>query len=246
VRGGDAKREERNKPCLMAEKTKEEGMKKVVAEVGKNSIESVSIKPANMKIAEFKIVGNAPLVIHRFSKKTKDEMLAKQIAGKTASSKKVREPKVIEDEYNAARYISKEGWDGFNASSIRLACIDVCRLVGFKMTLAKMSVFVLADGVDKLEPQIPLIRIYGDPILQEDMARVETGQPYICIRPAYHEWYSKINIRWDADQFTIGDITNLLSRAGLQCGIGEGRPFSKNSGGMGWGTFDVVSHDLKK
>ena len=47
-------------------------------------------------------------------------------------------------------------------------------------------------------------------------------------------------IRWDADQFTLDDVTNLLSRVGLQVGIGEGRPDSKNSAGMGWGLFEIA------
>jgi len=34
-------------------------------------------------------------------------------------------------------------------------------------------------------------------------------------------------------------LTNLLARAGLQVGIGEGRPDSKNSAGMGWGLFQI-------
>ncbi len=108
------------------------------------------------------------------------------------------------------------------------------------MTLAKLSVFVIADGWDKEEPQIPLIRIYGNPTKQEDVARVETGQPYVTVRAAYHDWSAKVKIRWDEDQFTEDDITNLLMRVGMQVGLCEGRPDSKNSAGMGWGLFDVV------
>jgi hypothetical protein len=107
------------------------------------------------------------------------------------------------------------------------------------MTLAKLSLFVEQDGWDKEEPQVPLIRIYGKPVRQDDVARVETGQPYVTIRAAYHDWTAKVRIRWDADQFTVQDVSNLLSRVGMQVGIGEGRPYSKNSTGMGWGTFDV-------
>jgi hypothetical protein len=117
--------------------------------------------------------------------------------------------------------------------------ISACRLVSFKMTLAKMSVFVEADGWDKEEPQIPLVRIYGEAVRQDDMARVETGQPYVTIRAAYYDWSAKITIRWDADQFSLADVTSLLSRVGQQVGIGEGRPDSKNSCGMGWGLFEV-------
>jgi hypothetical protein len=199
----------------------------------------VTIKPPNFGLATFAITGIAPLVIHRFSSKTKEQMKQKMETGKAAGNKRNREAKATDDLYHEARYISADGWDGFHAASIRAAMISACRLVGFKMTLAKLSVFVEADGVDAQEPQIPLIRIIGQPTKQEDMARVETGQPYVTVRAAYHGWKAKLRIRFDADQFTLQDVTNLVSRVGLQVGIGEGRPDSKNSAGMGWGLFTI-------
>lgn len=201
--------------------------------------ETVLIKAPNFQHAEFKIQGVAPLVIHRFSAKTKNEMKLKMETGKAAASKKNREAKNTDDLYNEARYRSREGWDGFHAGAIRSAMISACRLVNFKMTLAKLSIFVEPDGWDATEPQIPLIRIYGEPTKQEDMARVETGQPYVTVRAAYHGWSAKVKIRWDADQFTTRDISNLLSRVGMQVGLCEGRPDSKNSVGMGWGLFKI-------
>lgn len=201
---------------------------------------AVQISAPRFGRAAFDIVGTEVLVIHRFSSKIQKEMEDKAIAGKTASSRKVREPKNQQQTYDEARYISKEGWDGFHAGSIRNAMISACRLVSFKMTLAKMSIFVEADGHDKAEPQIPIIRIIGKPVMQKDMARVATGQPYVAIRPAYHNWKATIRIRWDEDQFTLADVTNLLSRVGMQVGVGEGRPDSPNSCGMGWGTFEIA------
>lgn len=198
-----------------------------------------SINAPKFRTEVFGITGIAPLVIHRFSAKTKNEMKLKMETGKAASSKKNREAKDCAELFNEARYVSKDGWDGFHAGSVRAALISACRLVGFKMTLAKLSIFVVQDGWDAQEPQIPIIRIYGKPIQQEDMARVETGQPYVTVRAAYHNWSAKIKIRWDEDQFTIHDIKNLLCRVGLQVGIGEGRPDSKHSVGMGWGMFEV-------
>lgn len=204
-----------------------------------NKTETILIRPPNFQHAEFRIKGVAPLVIHRFSAKTKNEMKAKMEAGKASASKKNREPRSTDDLYREARYIAKAGWDGFHAGAIRSAMISACRLVNFKMTLAKLSIFVEPDGWDAEEPQIPLIRIYGAPVKQEDMARVETGQPYVTVRAAYHGWTAKVRIRWDADQFSIKDISNLLSRVGLQVGLCEGRPDSKNSVGMGWGLFEL-------
>lgn len=205
---------------------------------------SVTIKAPSFGVAEFSIRGEAPLVIHRFSAKTKNEMKQKMETGKAAASKKAREAKDTDDIFNEARYVSREGWDGFQAGAVRKAMISACRLVNFKMTLAKLSIFVQADGWDAKEPQIPLIRIYGEATKQEDMARVETGQPYVTVRPAYHDWTAKIRIRWDNDQFTISDITNLLMRVGQQVGIGEGRPDSKNSAGMGWGLFSIEGREV--
>lgn len=199
---------------------------------------SVAISAPNFGRAEFQI-GGPILVIHRFSAKTKQQMKEKMETGKAAGSRKNREAKDTDQTYQEARYRSKDGWDGFHAGALRNAMISACRLVGFKMTLAKLSIFVEADGRDEQEPQIPLIRIIGKPQKQEDMARVETGQPYVTVRAAYHDWKAKVRIRWDQDQFTLADVTNLLARVGQQVGLCEGRPDSKNSAGMGWGLFDI-------
>ena len=190
--------------------------------------------------ARFHIEGLAPLVIHRFSAKIREEMKCKMETGNPASSRKKRMPKSTDDLFMESRYMSPEGWDGFHASALRCAAISACRLVGFKMTLAKLSIFIESDGQDAQEPQIPLIRIFGAARKQEDIARVETGQPYVTVRAAFYPWQAEPIIRWDRDQFTSQDITNLIHRIGLQVGICEGRPDSKNSAGMGWGLFQLT------
>jgi hypothetical protein len=217
--------------------------RKDTASPATNGTRTVTIKAPKFGIALFHVRGIAPLVIHRFSAKVAAEMKQKMETGKPSGSKRNREARSTDDLYEEARYRHADGWDGFNASSIRAAMISACRLVGFKMTLAKLSVFVEADGRDATQPQIPLIRIDGVPVKQEDVARVETGQPYITVRPAYHDWAAKIRIRFDMDQFTHQDVANLMARVGLQVGIGEGRPDSKNSAGMGWGLFEIESMD---
>jgi hypothetical protein len=210
-----------------------------MASVTKEDKATVVVSPPRFQTAVFNITGEH-LVIHRFSQKAKDSLKGAAEEGQAARSKKKRSAKNSDAEFNAARYVSPEGWDGFHAASIRNAMISACRLVGFKMVLAKLSVFVVADGYDAAEPQIPLIRIYGEPTKQEDVARVATGAPYVCVRPGYHHWSARPKIRWDADQFSLSDVTNLLMRVGEQVGIGEGRPDSKESAGIpGWGLFTL-------
>src|SRR5437899_3296413 len=118
----------------------------------------VEIRPPNFQVATFTIQGDSPLVIHRMSAKLKSDFLEKVKSGSVVK-KKTREPQDPEEIFNQARYVSQEGWDGFHAAAIRCGLISACRLVGYPMSRAKLSLFVLQDGWDRLEPQIPLIRI---------------------------------------------------------------------------------------
>jgi hypothetical protein len=53
-------------------------------------------------------------------------------------------------------------------------------------------------------------------------------------------WECILTVRYDADMFSATDVVNLVARVGCQCGIGEGRPNSKDSTGCDWGLFDVT------
>jgi len=208
--------------------------------------QAVQISAPNMQVARFIIRGTAPLVIHRFSQKTKDSIIDQMKLGSAARKGKKKEALNPEAAYNQARYISTEGWDGLNVAGVRCALISACRLVGFKMTLAKLSVFVLEDGRDKEEPEYALIRIHGEARMLESIGRLANGSVCPIHRPIYDQWSAAIRIRFDADQFTLKDISNLLMRVGMQVGFGEGRPDSKNSAGMGWGTFEIVEEANEK
>ena len=198
---------------------------------------AVQIKPANIQQAVFKIKGTAPYVQARFSAKAMQAMKEKMLAGSTAKGKKVREARNFDDDFEQAKHVSEQGWVGIPASSFRQAIISACRLVGFRMTLAKLSVFVAADGFDRVDG-IPLIKLQaGEPERTEMAVRNATGVADIRVRPMWREWAADVKVSYDADQFTLQDVTNLMQRVGMQVGIGEGRPDSRDSAGLGWGTF---------
>jgi hypothetical protein len=198
---------------------------------------TVTIKPANIQTAVFNVKGTAPLVQARFSKK--GELMMKMAEGSTARSKRERKARDYEQEMRDAMHISTEGWQGLPAPAFRSGMISACRLVGFKMTLAKLSVFVEHDGIDSMDGQ-PLIKFEGEPELNTMHTRNATGVVDVRARPMWKEWSASVRIRYDADQFTVTDVTNLMQRVGMQVGIGEGRPDSKSSAGLGWGTFAIV------
>ena len=214
-------------------------MSKVALAEKPSSKQVVQIAAPNLKTVEFQLIGTSPLVQLRFSQKAMNAMMDKMRAGSQAKGKKVREARNFDDDFIQAQHISNEGWIGIPAGSIRAAMISACRLVGFRMTLAKLSVFVEQDGLDKVDG-VPLIRIYGGEPEKNIMAvRNQTGVADIRCRPMWKEWELKPRIRFDEDQFSITDISNLLMRVGLQVGLGEGRPDSRESCGLGWGCFKL-------
>ena len=202
--------------------------------------QNVVIKPPKFSTVEILIEGIAPLVVERFSKKM--EMMEKMAQGPSAKNKKERTARDYDNEAEEARYRAPEKWEGMNAAAFRAGMISACRLVGFKMTLAKLSVFIEADGFDAKDG-IPLIRIYGQSETFTAHTRNATGVVDVRSRPMYRQWAANLRIRFDADQFQVSDVINLISRVGLQVGIGAGRPDSKSSSGCGWGMFRVVESD---
>jgi len=203
----------------------------------------VAITPPNLQVAKFRIIGTAPLVQNKFSQRTLEGLAADQAAGSTAKKKTKREPKDFDRACKEATHISDDGWYGLPASAFRSGLISTCRLLGFPMTLAKLSIFVEADGyeTDRFGVQ-PLVRITkGTPKRTDFAVRNATGVADIRPRPMWEEgWEAVVTIRYDADQFTMQDVTNLLARMGMQVGIGAGRPDSTDSAGMGWGTFKIA------
>lgn len=197
------------------------------------------IKAPNMARATFELVGTAPFMQARFAMKARNIMANKMKEGSTAKSKRVREARDFEADYKGAMYLTKDGLNGIPASAFRNALISACRTVGFKMTLAKLSLFIEHDAVDK-DDGTPLVLIKGEHEMNIMPARNATGVVDLRSRPLWREWSLSLRVRWDADQFTVNDVLNLLARVGMQVGIGEGRPDSRASAGLGYGLFDVV------
>lgn len=202
-------------------------------------VEVVAISPPKFRTLKFRLVGESPYMQARFAAKAMRAMMDKMAAGSTATKGKKREARDFDDDFKQAQHISTEGWNGIPASAFRNACIDVCRMCGFKMTHARMSIFVVADGLDEVDGT-PLVKLIADaPERTELPVRNATGVMDIRVRPMWRKWAVDLHVKFDEDQFKPSDVANLLARAGIQCGVGEGRPFSRESNGLGFGTWRI-------
>jgi len=200
------------------------------------------IKPANIVRTKVRIRGTAPFVQNKFSQKARQKMMDDMATPKNARKAKTeRPPRDYQQDFEQAQHRAVGGWCGIPCPAFRAAMIDACRTVGLVMTKAKMAVFVIPDGFDA-DDGTPLVRIIGpDPEVTESLVRNDNGGADIRIRPMWREWECDVTLEFDADMITPNSVINLLDRAGRQVGVGEGRPFSKDSVGQGWGTFTVVT-----
>lgn len=217
--------------------------KKAAAAVADGVVKETPVVISRPRFSEatIRIRGTAPYMQHAFSQKSIDTMVETQKMGQQARKGRKRDPKDFEAVYKGATHFSREGWCGIPAPAFRNAMISACRIVGFKMTMAKLSLFVKADGFDRTDGT-PLVRITkGTPEPHFAAARNDNGSTDIRCRPMWKEgWEAVVRVRWDADQFSPTDVMNLMWRVGEQVGVGEGRPDSRKSAGLGLGLFEVV------
>lgn len=203
----------------------------------------VLIRPPNFQVASFLIRGVAPYVQNKFSEKAKRLMQEAQEAGSLAKRKgKVKEPKDFDEAYRSALHVARDGWAGIPSVAFFKALVSACRMVDFKMTVARQALYVIPDGWSR-DPadRSGLTRITkGEPARFDALVRLQLSTTDIRVRPLWEPgWEATVRVRFDADLFDIRDVANLLMRAGYQVGVGEGRPDSP-SGGQGWGLFELV------
>jgi hypothetical protein len=201
----------------------------------------LQITPPNFKRIHMTIAGNAPYVANKFPSEAIQEMAEKQRAGSQAKKGKQRAGKDFDGCFRSSMHTTTAGVPGVPASTFRKAMISACRLVGFKMTLAKLALFVESDDFDSDDGTPLVVFSKGEPHRVDSYVRNATG--VADIRPRAHwdaGWEIRVRVKYDADLFSAADVINLFRRVGAQVGIGAGRPDSSMSTGLGWGTFDVV------
>lgn len=213
--------------------------------------ENLVIAPLKQAVILIPIVGETPLKVLRFSKKNQDKIIESQTAGDQAKTRKKRDPKDFHQNYLEAMYQCSEmidgesvTWPGLNASGVRNGCIECCRVAGYQMTKAKMSIFCVADGSDDTDAT-QLVRIDGTPEMVIDHVRNASGVIDLRARAMFRKWKMALKIRFDEGQFAPQDCVNLVIRLGQQNGLGEGRPNGTNGSGTGNGLFTVDLDGIK-
>jgi hypothetical protein len=196
----------------------------------------IEIARIGAETIEVPIIGTAPLLMHRFSEKSKRTMLD-AMQGRKA-------PKANKDpdaEYEGAFYRFNEGEEryGFPALGFKAATIGGARFYsGITMTMLRQVLFFHGEiGVDGQ----PLVEIVGEPKMREDVVRVGNGGTDLRYRPEFTEWSATLKLTYVKSILTRESVLSLIDAGGMGVGVGEWRPEKK--GDLGTYTIDN-DHDI--
>jgi len=177
----------------------------------------------------FGVKGTAPLIVHKWNQKAKQEMLNKQMK-KASSGKAAKDP---EADYLGSIYFFEDGKrTGFPAVAFKSAMVRAGKQLGYAMTDLRGMFFVLADEGD-------LVEIHGEHRMREDMVRLNGGTSDIRFRGEYPSWGADLTIQYNANAISAEQVAKLLEIAGFACGIGEWRPEKSNTGSYGLFSIEV-------
>jgi hypothetical protein len=199
----------------------------------------VIIIPA-IKIEELAItlIGDSPLIVHRFSEKVKREMLDKQMKKATTKAREAKNPVAdfmeslywltlkpgehTEEAFEAA--INDGAEFGFPSIAFKSSAVSAAYRAGITKDKATSRGAFHIDG--------EFVKIDGIPSMREDMVRIQGTSADIRYRGEFKEWKTTFKVRYNASVYSVEQIANFFNLGGFACGVGEWRPEKDGSYGM--------------
>jgi len=167
------------------------------------------------------IEGISPLIVHQFGEKA-IKMMEEGQAG-TAKKDKRRSP---QQEYLDSLHLFPDNkTTGFPATGFKSAIVRAGKMLDYKMTDLRQTIFVNPDPESG-----ELVKIIGNHSMRTDMVRVANGAVDIRYRAQYLKWQANLEIEYNNNCFGVDAIIQLVREA-ANVGIGEWRP--ERNGTMG-------------
>lgn len=178
---------------------------------------SVNIPPLDIHSFDLVLVGDTPLVMHKWDTKTLTAILD-DMTGKAKAKKLPKDP---DGEFEAATYYHESHTAakpvyGFPAVAFKAAAVDAAVACGMFKTDARRAFHVIGQGADSLVP------IYGERARRMDPVKVKMSMD-LRFRPQIMPWRAVLRIRHNPRLLTVEQIVNLFNNAGFSTGVGEWR-----------------------
>lgn len=207
--------------------------------IKKSTKETTTIDIMELRMGRVKacILGNTPMIMHRFSQKAWHELLLP----KAKANRAEREENLKHDpigEFRGALYM--------NRNEREPAAIHV-PAGSFQAALASAALDLPGASKSQIKRLTTVtsvqVNLFGTPrmamhmVRSSDMART----PDVRTRPIFDEWACGVEIEFVESLIKAGQVINLLNAAGTIVGIGDWRP---QKGGS-FGKFKVVDENNK-
>ncbi len=203
--------------------------------------ELVEIKPLEMKTVKLTLVGDTPLIMHKWSEKAKKEMLD-SFQGKSKGKKK--DPKNPVAEFVTSMYwldgkepknvygLSEEACEkafveaiqsgarfGFPATAFKKAACSAAYRLGWSKDKVSLYGAFFIDGDEN-----DMVGIQADvPIMREDPVKVSMSSD-LRYRGEFRNWSAELTLRYISNgQYSLDNILTMLNAGGFTCGVGEWR-----------------------
>lgn len=193
---------------------------------------AIELRRLNEVTMEVPIVGQTPIIPHKWSEKA-IRMMPGHPDGEAVKSKKgQREP---EEEAEACTYRLPDGRPGMPSTAFKAAIIAACRFFDKpSMTEAKNLIFVHGEGPDQL------VAIDGEVRMRNggegEPARNANGGADLRYRNEIINWSATLKISFVASSISASAVATLVDAAG-RCGVGDWRPSSPKSATGIYGTW---------
>jgi len=186
-----------------------------------DSPQAITVQAPKMMRASIEIVGLTSLLSHRKSPDmiqgstpAEGEDAAKaKLGGLRKRTKKVRDPQA---EFKASLYELPDGKFGFPAISFKRAIEDAASTLGYARTQIRRLIYTPQEFVEIVGSKP---RLRTDVAVNQNMRSASI----VVNRAEFETWRCTLLLDFDSDFLTAETIANLLTRAGLQVGVGAWR-----------------------
>src|SRR5512141_800239 len=205
----------------------------------------IELPEVELTRADVGIMGIAPLIVHAWNPKAKEEMLLRQMKHSVH-----RESKNPVESFMRSMYRTQDGFYGIPAVGIKNAMVTACTsVVGITKTAARQAFVVLGErghakaAFADLYTPMDLVRVLSPnpPAMREDMVRLAGvgSTADLRYRPEFWPWGAKVSILYNENVLELRQLANLLNTAGFGVGLCEWRPERNGQNG----TFRVANDD---
>jgi hypothetical protein len=190
----------------------------------------VNIQRIGTETLRIPIIGTAPLIVHKFSEKSKRQMLDTMQGRKTP-----KQPKNPQADYEQAFYRLDDDSFGFPVIAFKAATVGGARFYGKSISMTALRQFVFFDAEFSKKDGQKLASIDGVPHMREDVVRVGMGGTDLRYRPEFTEWRTFIDVIYVQSMLTRESVLSLIEAGGMGVGVGEWRPEKRGD----FGTYQI-------